>query len=237
MGTSHPTSYRGRAWPAPSFGFLPLRDLPGVKYAWHRGDELGAQASQVATWPNLADASNAPTQSVSSAFRPTVDTIGGKKCGLFDGADDKLIYPTSITKDLLSYFAVVRPTTIPTLYKAVVATKQHALFQNLNSGTQWGTWLGSNVPSTVAAVAGVTCLLEIHVNAVNNVDLGRNGVANNRTNGTVFAGNAGSALGSDFTAAQYADMRLFELFICDVLTNPADRLAMRAYLNTKYGIF
>lgn len=229
IGSTHWTG-----WASPTARFNPLTSLPGTKYAWLSGDDLGAAASGIASWPNRANASNNPANA-SGPAQPLVDAIGARKAALFNGTTSRLNFPTNIVPGTLSIFAAVRPTTIGVTTALLTFDKVN--FYTVVSAGVWGMFEGANVFGASALVAGTTYIIEGHVMAANNIDLVQQGTTTNRTTGTALSSRGSSTLGCDLSGTQFCPMRLLELFVCDVLASAADRLAMRQYLNAEYGAF
>lgn len=213
--------------------FLSPDRITATKRIWAHGADLGGQSSAIASWTNRANAGNAAAQATPGQ-QPTVDTVSGDKCALFDGIDDQLNFPTNVTTTTPSMMVVVTPASIAG-YQCVLCTGNVALYGS-EGGAAWGVVLNLIIGETTLT-PGTRYLLEAHINvAYGDVDLVRNGTTVNKTTGSGPHLTGGTALGVDVANFYRLSGRMFEAFVSDHLST-AERAMVRGYFNGYYSIF
>lgn len=211
-------------------------DLPGC-VLWLRADiGITLSSGNVAAWSDQSPNGNNFT--AAGAAQPTYNAapINGRPTVRFNGTSSSMACANNVATGVPSAIIAVFSTAANVGgIEALLVTQKLGLYKVLAvSPNRWGVQLGvSMLDDTVPTAAGQCLIANQH--AANNVDLIRNGTVSNQTSGTGTASRSGTALGSDPTLVQFAEMDLAELVLVSSDLQ-ADALArLRSYFTSLYG--
>jgi hypothetical protein len=168
----------------------PTYAIPGTNYeiAFPVGTYTNNNVYK-ATAETLIDngnAANSPTNATASA-QPLIVRSGARSLLRFDGSNDRLNFPSNITADNMTIFAVTNHIA-GTGYRTLWAGQKNALLTRLQGSGEgdWGTFTNANGDSG-QALGSSLAIITLVVRAANDVDMYTNGGNKvTRANGSAF---------------------------------------------------
>jgi hypothetical protein len=182
-----------------------------------------------AVWADQGPAGNDPVGAATSV-RPIVDVDGI----LFDGVNDGLAFPTSLSA----------PSGGSLFICANLLTEDNSLIFRNHERTFYAHVIG--IPQWVASIGGwiismqkptpTQCILECIDRAANDVDIGINGVMVNRTNGAAYAASGIAVLGGDPVGGQVAHSKIREVLFLGAAVPSLVATAIREDMASRNGV-
>ena len=238
MSSLHSFAARIPGPPQPSLTPPTIPSL-GLKF-WMKADTLLGlgDGGLVSPWSDSSGSANDATQPT-VAHRPVlkVGIINGRPAVRFNGVNTSLAFPNAISAQM-STFVVASVNVVASsqiAYAPFICTQQSRLLVRTGSGTNWGTFTGSDQNSGEDLVAGQWNILGMDCSNAAALFLYRNGVQI-FTSGATEVGTAGNVIGAETNTSRWINADIAEIIIYTPVQTRAIRQVVEDYLSRKYKI-
>jgi hypothetical protein len=218
-------------------------DISGLKL-WLKADTLVLNDNDpVGTWADQSGNANNVTQAT-AANKPLYKTaiINGKPVVRFDGINDSLANATpslTIASSVFVVGALGVAAGSQTAYApfAITGAGTGSRLCCRLTGTNWGTYVGSDLSSGEDLVNGAFNILVITTSSTPVTFLYRNGTQKATTGSQSVGSGNNTEIGSEVANSRWINGDITEVVMYDTILSGTNRDSVTNYLNGRYAIF